>query len=107
MPPRDAFHRRRSPERGGIEDDPQTLHYLGRYEVGIPGMDDNPKTGQSRMTGRITSRRDSREEDWTSQVSRYRRIRIPRERSIAETGAMTQVKTVRSVERSKHRARNL
>ena len=33
--------RRRSPERGGIDDDPQILHYLGRYEVGIPGMDDN------------------------------------------------------------------
>ena len=43
MPPRDAFHRRRNPERGGIEDDPQAPHYLGRYEVGIPGMDDNPK----------------------------------------------------------------
>ena len=43
MQPRDAFHRRRSPERGGINDDPQILHYLGRYEVGIPGMDDNPE----------------------------------------------------------------
>ena len=29
----------------GIEDDPQILHYLGRYEVGIPGMDDNPENG--------------------------------------------------------------
>ena len=42
------------PERGGTDDDPQILHYLGRYEVGLPRTDDNPqfvtKSEDSRKT---------------------------------------------------------
>ena len=64
-------------------------------------MDDNPQIvtksedSQKNLEERLLRGR------LDQQVSRYRRIRIPRERSIAETGAMTQVKTCGAVERPK------
>ena len=70
------------------------------------GLTTIPNSWQSWRTVWRSSRRDSREDDWTSQSSRYRLIRIPIEWSIAETGAMTLVKTCGAVERPKHSALN-
>ena len=72
----------------------------------IWGLTTIPNSWQSWRTVWRSSRRDSREDDWTSQSSRYRLIRIPIEWSIAETGAMTLVKTCGAVERPKHSALN-
>ena len=102
----DAFHRRRSPERGGVDDDPQILNYLGRYEVGLLGVDDNPQF--------LTKLEDSlqilkerlprgRLDQPVVEVSTHTDTQ---RRSIAETGAMTLVKTCGAVERPKHRALN-
>ena len=65
-----------------------------------------PSSRQRSRTTLRSRRRDSREDDWTSQSSRYRLMRIPQEWRMAETGAMTHEKTCGAVERPKQRAEN-
>ena len=65
-----------------------------------------PNSWQSPRTVWRSRRRDSREDDWTSQSSRYLRMQIPIAWTMAETGAMTREKTCGAVDRPKHRALN-